>query len=119
MVAITVILAAVIAAFVFGMAGQITKSKVVAVTVQRPAVDTVSATYQGGQDSKSFEYAIMTATQDGTTDPSTFELFRNVGSSNSSKSNPPTPVFGSGKIHVVGVGYFDDESSQVLIDTYV
>ena len=36
MVAITVILAAVIAAFVFGMAGNISKTKVVAATVQKP-----------------------------------------------------------------------------------
>ena len=37
MVAITVILAAVIAAFVFGMAGNIQKSKVVAATAYRTA----------------------------------------------------------------------------------
>ena len=36
MVAITVILAAVIAAFVFGMAGNISKTKVVAATAQQP-----------------------------------------------------------------------------------
>ncbi len=36
MVAITVILAAVIAAFVFGMAGNIQKTKVVAATIARP-----------------------------------------------------------------------------------
>ncbi len=36
MVAITVILAAVIAAFVFGMSGNISKTKVVAVTAQQP-----------------------------------------------------------------------------------
>ena len=35
MVAITVILAAVIAAFVFGMAGNISKTKVVMVSIQR------------------------------------------------------------------------------------
>ncbi len=40
MVAITVILAAVIAAFVFGMAGNISKTKVVAATVQQPDATT-------------------------------------------------------------------------------
>ena len=39
MVAITVILAAVIAAFVFGMSGNISKTKVVAVTVTQPDAD--------------------------------------------------------------------------------
>jgi archaeal type IV pilus assembly protein PilA len=50
MVAITVILAAVIAAFVFGMAGNITKTKVVAATMSRPNATTVIVTYSGGQD---------------------------------------------------------------------
>jgi archaeal type IV pilus assembly protein PilA len=50
MVAITVILAAVIAAFVFGMAGNITKTKVVAATMSRPNSTNVIVTYSGGQD---------------------------------------------------------------------
>ena len=40
MVAITVILAAVIAAFVFGMSGNISKTKVVAITAERRIVNT-------------------------------------------------------------------------------
>ena len=51
MVAITVILAAVIAAFVFGMAGNIQKTKVVAATEYRVNGSFVQVTYQGGQDS--------------------------------------------------------------------
>src|SRR5208283_1917486 len=50
MVAITVILAAVIAAFVFGMAGNIQKTKVVAATELRTNSSFVTVTYQGGQD---------------------------------------------------------------------
>jgi archaeal type IV pilus assembly protein PilA len=50
MVAITVILAAVIAAFVFGMAGNISKTKVVAATMSRPNSTVVIITYSGGQD---------------------------------------------------------------------
>jgi flagellin-like protein len=49
MVAITVILAAVIAAFVFGMAGNIQKTKVVAATVQQAGTN-ISVTWQGGSD---------------------------------------------------------------------
>jgi FlaG/FlaF family flagellin (archaellin) len=55
MVAITVILAAVIAAFVFGMAGNIQKSKVVAATVGQQASD-IQITYQGGADDASVQY---------------------------------------------------------------
>ena len=50
MVAITVILAAVIAAFVFGMAGNIQKTKTVAVTAQRINSTAVVLTLNGGQD---------------------------------------------------------------------
>lgn len=53
MVAITVILAAVIAAFVFGMAGNVQKTKVVAVTLTRTNANTVSALFQGGADAGS------------------------------------------------------------------
>mgnify|MGYP001636570674 CR=1 FL=1 len=53
MVAITVILAAVIAAFVFGMAGQISKTKVVAATAQQTTADSIVLTYQGGMDASS------------------------------------------------------------------
>jgi flagellin-like protein len=52
MVAITVILAAVIAAFVFGMAGGVQKTKVVAATVTQSGND-IRITYNGGQDDAS------------------------------------------------------------------
>jgi flagellin-like protein len=55
MVAITVILAAVIAAFVFGMAGNIQKTKVVAATMGRINAKNVLITYQGGQDAGSLD----------------------------------------------------------------
>jgi flagellin-like protein len=48
MVAITVILAAVIAAFVFGLAGNIQSTKNVAVTAQKPNTSAIVVTYDGG-----------------------------------------------------------------------
>src|SRR5208337_4832276 len=50
MVSITVILAAVIAAFVFGMSGNITKTKMVSASINRPNQSMIVATYSGGQD---------------------------------------------------------------------
>jgi archaeal type IV pilus assembly protein PilA len=50
MVAITVILAAVIAAFVFGMTGNLTKPKIVGVSAYHYG-DKISVTFKGGQDS--------------------------------------------------------------------
>jgi len=53
MVAVTVILAAIIAAFVFGMAGNVKSTKIVAFTLERTGTNTVNATFQGGQDASS------------------------------------------------------------------
>ena len=53
MVAITVILAAVIAAFVFGMSGNISKTKTVAVTVQKVNASYITIMNNGGQDGSS------------------------------------------------------------------
>jgi flagellin-like protein len=50
MVAITVILAAVIAAFVFGMAGNIQRTHIVSLTAQRNSSAFVIVTDEGGQD---------------------------------------------------------------------
>ena len=62
MVAITVILAAVIAAFVFGMAGNISKTKVVAATAQQPDANHIVVTYQGGQDAATCTGVMWTVT---------------------------------------------------------
>ena len=53
MVALTVILAAIIAAYVFGMAGNITKTKLVAASMSRPNQSVIVVTYAGGQDASS------------------------------------------------------------------
>ena len=62
MVAITVILAAVIAAFVFGMSGNISKTKVVAVTVQQPDADTYFCDVSGWTGCLTFAGANVTIT---------------------------------------------------------
>jgi flagellin-like protein len=108
MVAITVILAAVIAAFVFGMAGNIQKTKVVAVTGSRINSNTVSVTFQGGQDAASLVSICWT-----------------VNGNNVADWNPPTgstsiPVGNTSTItaglssQVMGVGTFTDGTSQVI-----
>ena len=50
MVAVTVILAAVIAAFVFGMAGNMSKGKVVGFTATKASNGVITITNIGGQD---------------------------------------------------------------------
>ena len=110
MVAITVILAAVIAAFVFGMAGNIQKTKIVSVTLTRSGTS-VTSTFQGGQDASSLQVinwsgngTISMQGTSGTTLPvgSVFTLI-----------NTPT------NSHIVGVATFNDGTQQVVSDTYI
>lgn len=119
MVAITVILAAVIAAFVFGMAGNIQKTKVVAATatkyVSGAGVATITITYNGGQDS-SFVSDVLYSVDSSA--PLSFATFTtpnvvDVGSA--------TTEVGSStdKNHVTVTGKFSDGSSQIILDTYV
>jgi len=133
MVAITVILAAVIAAFVFGMSGNISKTKVVAVTAQQPSPTTITITYQGGQDSKSFVSGNVTVTTDpSTASPATVNYVASIGGTTGGSAGYPDNKLGgnvgswvtatgtfSGKDHVVAVGEFTDSTSQVLLDTYL
>jgi archaeal type IV pilus assembly protein PilA len=119
MVAITVILAAVIAAFVFGMAGNISKTKVVAATAQRLDSNTIRVTYMGGQDSMGLEVISFTVNDTCTITNNLGTAGTTLGIGNSTKLQSAT---GSqctntpGKNHVVGVGQWTDGTKQVIVD---
>ena len=123
MVAITVILAAVIAAFVFGMSGNISKTKTVAVTVQKVNSSYISIMNNGGQDGSSL-VKLNATTQPALTacDGATPAV-----AGYCSKTGTPVPVgatMGLGgtytsKTQVIVVGEFNDGSQQVLLDTSV
>jgi archaeal type IV pilus assembly protein PilA len=132
MVAITVILAAVIAAFVFGMAGNITKSKVVAVTVQKVSPGQINVMNQGGQDQPGL--LAINATAQGSNAADTVTGCLKSGSAvtlTDGKCQLKPADVGStislmqlnnawtGRTQVVVVGNFNDGSSQVLLDTFV
>ena len=132
MVAITVILAAVIAAFVFGMSGNINKTKVVAITASRPSSTLVSVMNQGGQDNPSFDYGVMTLVDASGTaiTPTGYAAagkFNNgtaitatanaLGSNVGSTLTATIPT--TGKVKVTLVGSFIDGTQQVLLDTTV
>jgi len=111
MVAITVILAAVIAAFVFGMGGSLKKSYVIAATVSQSGEHTGIVTYQGGPD-----HASVT------------EIGWNFNGSTGTKSNPSvgfteqitsTTNIGTGRDHVIVNATFSDGTMQVILDAYV
>jgi len=131
MVAITVILAAVIAAFVFGMAGNIQKTKVVAATEQRNSSSWVIVTYQGGQDAASLTGIAFTVDGANVTLPASQFSGNGLITIDSSQSGVIAknggilpvgaavliPAGNPGKSHVVGVGSFNDGSTQVIVDT--
>jgi flagellin-like protein len=108
MVAITVILAAVIAAFVFGMAGNISKTKIVAATAAQQGASNIYITYQGGQDA-----------------PSVATISWDIAGTTASKATPAVgwSTYGvtgtTGQDHVTVTALFTDGSSQVILDTYV
>ena len=113
MVAITVILAAVIAAFVFGMAGGISNTKSVAATAQQVGGDEIQITYQGGQDNVDVLSVIAVVTEEGGANTYTDNMGPTVGSSLSFSG-----TF-TGRDHVVVTAVFTDASRQVILDTYV
>jgi flagellin-like protein len=113
MVAITVILAAVIASFVFGMGSTVKKTYVVAATASE-IYNTSSGsydiiiTYQGGPDNNYVQSLAVTTPCSktlGTTPGSTAVCY---GAGTSGKSD-----------HVVVTATFNDGTSTVILDTYV
>jgi flagellin-like protein len=134
MVAITVILAAVIAAFVFGMSGNIQKTKIVSATGVRMNSANVTVTYQGGQDSNTL-YVIKWQVNGGdVTTPAGSGVVNGTGymftgaTSTTSYVAGTTPVLIVGasanipaaqaNSHVVGIGTFSD-GQQVIFDSYL
>ncbi|KAF5081916.1 hypothetical protein DSECCO2_105280 [anaerobic digester metagenome] len=108
MVAITVILAAVIAAFVFGMTGNVQSTKTVAVTAHVNDSQFLIVTFQGGADSASV--ANLSLMVNGAQNTLTTKQ-PTIGSSFNS-----TETISPGNCHAVVVAIFKDGSSQVVLD---
>ncbi|MCU0629859.1 MAG: type IV pilin N-terminal domain-containing protein [Methanoregulaceae archaeon] len=123
MVAITVILAAVIAAFVFGMAGNVGKTRNIAATATKTSNATnnmITVTNNGGPDIAD----LMAGDQAFTTNVTyangtaitghTGTVTKDVGST----ATYVTVQTGE-KVHVIVSAHFTDGSSQVILDTYL
>ena len=126
MVAITVILAAVIAAFVFGMSGNIAKTKTLALTVQKIDASNITVTNNGGQDAASLTEINVTTSPN----PALSCIPTVTGTGYCRITGNPVAVGAtlrirsaanaySGATQVLAVGKFMDGSSQVLLDTSV
>ena len=130
MVAITVILAAVIAAYVFGMAGGIQKTKTVVVIASKPDTGHISVTYQGGQDAPLLNSINVTVIS-GTGVPVTYSPslnglgYMNSGTNSLSIGCYTTITatsfsgFSGENNHVTAIGNFNEGTQQVLLDTYI
>ena len=113
MVAITVILAAVIAAFVFGMAGGISKTKTVAATASKSA-DMITVVFNGGPDQRDLVgpqsgsglCVSVDGTLIGTLSNTTGSIVKKLGSSGV-------------KNKVTVAAYWNDGSSNVVLDVDV
>jgi archaeal type IV pilus assembly protein PilA len=126
LIAVTVILAAVIAAFVFSMVGNLQKGNVAAATISRVNGSFVSVTFAGGQGTGSVAMINWTVNGaapvtyiNGTSvtpgmqnQPSTGGIL-NVGSFALLAASSP------GKDRVVGVAAYSDGSQQVILDTTI
>ena len=129
MVAVTVILAAIIASFVFGSAANVQKTKIVATTVQLdPDGSTITIMYQGGQDDGTLTSLTITAPDstiwytsgDGNElvdSPPPIRVKPNIGAS--LKIPAPSRGWDPGSKHVLVVGAFGDGAYQVITDTYL
>ena len=120
MVAITVILAAVIAAFVFGMAGSVSKTKTVAATARQGGTtgNDILVTWQGGQDNAMKSSCNISVTRG--TDQSTAGPIKAPGTPPVVGNTTNVANYGSSaQDHVVVVAVFNDGSAQVILNTYV
>jgi flagellin-like protein len=125
MVAITVILAAVIAAFVFGMAGNISKTRVVAVTVTKQGSSGITLTDDGGQDQGSLNVINATTSPNlptSCTAPATLIgsncqlVSPSVGSTLQLVNNANGYAV---RTQITVVGTFNDGTNQILLNTFL
>ena len=138
MVAITVILAAVIGAFVFGMGGSVSKTYTIGVTAAQTGADTIDVTFQGGPDADVVDYIQVSVNN--------VEFIRQNNGTSEAKSTYTTgcPALGdiaddgtvavgtavtltedteeyitADRDHLIVTATFVDGSQQVVLDTYV
>jgi archaeal type IV pilus assembly protein PilA len=114
MVAITVILAAVIAAFVFGMAGNVQKTKVVQLTATKNATGYITVTNMGGSDIATLQSVNVSVA--------------GVDKLWTAANNGPISIGSTGIVadsivttaqRVILIGHFSDGAQQILLDVTI
>jgi flagellin-like protein len=110
MVAITVILAAVIAAFVFGMASNIQTPRDVSAVVHQAGYD-ISVVWNGGADNNIVTFYNITVTN------ATATTSKGVNGNAVGLTTTLPGIATPGKDHVVVIAGFNDGSQTVVLDT--
>ena len=126
LVALTVILAAIVAAFLFGFAGQsLQTTHIVSATMQRVNATSVSVTYYGGQDAAALLGMIFTVNDKTNVTVTTGSTLVTV-SENQVTANSGTVPIGLGvtipatnpkKDHIIITGLFSDGSSAIIAES--
>jgi hypothetical protein len=111
-VALTVIMAAIIAAYAFGWVQTVPYSRMVIVTVDQPDPTHMFVTYRGGPDHASLQ-SLTIHWPDGTTLPIPSPEIGKVY--NKPDSNGVT----AGGDHVIVTGHFQGNVDQVVLDTFI
>jgi hypothetical protein len=113
------ILPAVIAAFVFGMAGNIQHVRVVAATAQQPDANHIEVMFQGGQDAGMVRQMIVTVTDSaGSSQTKTIGSPEQATPLEVGSSLTFTGAF-SGRDHLVANVKFTDGTDELILDTWI
>ena len=115
-VAITVIMAAIIAAYAFGMVQGVPLTRSVIVTVVQSDPSHISVTYRGGPDNALLE-SLTIIWPDGTKQIITSPKIGSVFIAANSGFGPKNVTQGSD--HIVVTGHFRNNMDQVVLDTMV
>ena len=110
-VALTVILAAIVAAYMFGMLNGVPLSRIIAVTAMQTDPSHISVTYRGGPDAASLANLSITW-PDGTNQLVNFPKIGDIYTATGANVT-------AGKDHVVVAALWQNNMSQVVLDTYV
>ena len=116
LVAITVIVAAVVATFVFGMAGNVPKTKLVAGKVSHADERTVTVTYLGGDDASTCTAVSWILTKSDGSALSSFIMLPTTESIVLTGTEKTFHIQYPGKKRVLATATFSDGTQQVILD---
>jgi hypothetical protein len=97
----------------------ITHDKVVTVTAQKPDPNHIVVTYRGGPSASLLKYIIVTEADNAANRPAQFIGLSNQTTPLAVGSSTTFSGVDSGTDHVVVYGYFNDNTEQTLLETYL